>query len=292
MKATPLRIVSWNVAFRVDAAAGLQGAWLAALAPRPTVVLLQEANPRSIDSLCAAAGLDWYRLAVDVRVPQPDDAPVRRRGVAIAGRGPEPSDLVLLADLPLPERALGARLSIGGIPAVVASYYAPPGVSWLEKKPQQAVGFARWLSGIDGPIVFGADANTPLVDAIDFAETKTHWHTGDRRLRGAEGDDLLFGPNKIHGLDDSLRRWLATHPEALAELVETAPGGPLRLSHRTGKRLTRRGTDRRFDSIWVTPDFEVSAIDYPYAQCIAAGSDHAAVVADLVLNEARKGSIG
>jgi endonuclease/exonuclease/phosphatase family metal-dependent hydrolase len=276
-----VRVVSWNVAYRVGDAAIAQGRWLAGLRPAPDLVLLQEVNPRSARLLCDEAGLEWRRLAVDLRTPSPGDTPVRRRGVAVAGRGAEPSEVFLLPELPLPERALVARVPIHGVEVVVASYHAPPGVSWFEKKPQQAVAFARWLARVEAPAIFGADANTPLADAIDFAAVRTHWHTGHPRLAGAPGDDLLVGPAKLHRLDDVLRRWLENHPAALAQLPATGPDGPLRLSHRTGKRRTSQGNDRRFDAIWASPEFHVDNVDYPYDDCLAAGSDHAAVIADL-----------
>jgi len=279
----PLRVVSWNVAYRVGTAAVLQGEWLAALHPAPDIVLLQEVNPNSVDHLCRMAELTWCRLAVDLRVAEADDRPVRRRGVAVAGRGPQPTQAFLLEGLPLPERTLIAQLRLAGLDLQVATYHAPPGVSWFEKKPAQAVGFARWLADTKGPVIFGADANTPLVDAIDFADSRTHWHTGNRRLHGAFGDDFLVGPGKIHDLDDALRRWLADHPAEVADLRATQPNGPLRVSHRTGKRRTSPGTGRRFDSIWVSRHFEVVHIDYPYDSCIATGSDHAAVVTDLAV---------
>jgi hypothetical protein len=241
-----------------------QGNWLASLRPLTTLVLLQEANPNSFDALCAAAGFTWWHLGVDLRVPQNDDRAVRRRGVAIAGRGPEPTELMLLPELPLPERTMIARVSVGGVEAHVASYHAPPGVSWREKKAQQAVGFAQWLRDVDGPLLFGADANTPLVDAVDFAMTRTHWHTGSLKLNGEPGDDVLVGPGKTHRLEDALRCWLADHPEAMAEIMETRPSGPLRVSHRTGKRGDDPGTERHFDSIWVSPHFRVLSVAYPY----------------------------
>ncbi len=278
-----MRVVSWNVAYRTGEAATRQGDWLAALQPQPVLALFQEANPNSIAALCDAAGFTWWRLAVDLRKPEIDDRPVRRRGVAIAGRGPEPTVAMLLSELPLPERTMIGRLSLSGIETTLASVHAPPGVSWHEKKPQQAVGFARWLSQVEGPVLFGADANTPRIDAIDFAKTRTHWHTGSRKLRGEPGDDLLFGPEKVHGLDDALRVWLAGHPDLMEQMVGTRADGPLRVSYRTGKRRGAPGTPMRFDSIWVSPHFRVVGVDYPYDSCIEAGSDHSAVVVDLTV---------
>jgi hypothetical protein len=72
-------------------------------------------------------------------------------------------------------------------------------VNWRIAKARQAVAVAvaRWLSAQPGPVLLGADANTPLIDAVNFADTRTHWHTGNRCLNGEPGDDLLFGPGKI-----------------------------------------------------------------------------------------------
>jgi hypothetical protein len=76
-------------------------------------------------------------------------------------------------------------------------------------------------------VVLGADANTPLVDAAGFAQTRTHWHTGGRNLHGEPGDDQLFGPSKTHPFDDAFRRWLSDHPACAERLAATAPTGPL-----------------------------------------------------------------
>jgi hypothetical protein len=148
-------------------------------------------------------------------------------------------------------------------------------------KPRQAVVFASWLASQSGPLLFGADANTPLIDAFDFADSRTHWHTGNRQLHGEPGDDLLFGPGKIHPLDDALRRWLADDPEAAGVLRMRGKDGPLAITHRTGRRKNFAGTGRRFDSIWVSQHLTVRQVIHPYDDGIAAGSDHAPVVADL-----------
>src|SRR5215469_6453245 len=181
----------------------------------------QEVNPGSSKVLREAAAADWIVRAIDLRTPEPDESPRRWRGVAIAGRGLPRGRSWLLprrwwrpGQVRFPERILLIETQTKGTPFIAASYHAPPGVNWKIIKPQQAVAFASWLSRQNGSLLFGADANTPLIDAPDFAKTRTHWHTGDPKLKCEPGDDLLFGPGKVHDLEDALRRrWLGDlHP--------------------------------------------------------------------------------
>lgn len=74
-----------------------------------------------------AAGLDWMVRAVDLRAALPDDRPVRRRGVAIAGRDSSPRSTWLLTDAPLPERTLLAETTVEGVPLTVGSYHTRRG---------------------------------------------------------------------------------------------------------------------------------------------------------------------
>ena len=210
--------------------------------------------------------------------------PGRRLGVAICGRNSEPTNCLLLEQAPLPARALIAAVTVDGVQLQVASYHAPPGVSWKILKPRQAVLFARWLAATNGPVIFGADGNTPVLDAIDFKNSRTHWHSGSLSLHGEPGDDLLFGPDKIHPLDDALRLWLKQHPDELDRLAAERPQGPLAVSYRTGRRKNSPGTDRRFDAVWVSPQFLVTHVHYPYEDSCTAGSDHSAVVVDLTMS--------
>ncbi len=193
-----VRVVSWNLNFRSVGAAHRQGELLREL--RPDLILLQEVNLGSAEVLRDAAARDWLICAADLRVRTSGDRPVRSRGVAIAGRGMAPRRAWLPADVPLPERILLAETIVDEQELIAVSYHAPPGVNWGIIKPRQAVAFARWLSAQKGPVLLGADANTPLIDAVDFAATRTHWHTGSRHLNGEPGDDLLFGPGKIRPL--------------------------------------------------------------------------------------------
>jgi hypothetical protein len=276
-----VRVVSWNIAFRGPEAAKRQGGLLRKLAA--DLMLLQEVNPGSSEVLRAAAGADWMVRGIDLRTPESDDKPVRRRGVAIAGHGPHPRRSWLLGELRLSERVLLIETQMEGTPFIAVSYHAPPGVTWGIVKPRQAVAFASWLSTQNVPLLFGADANTPLIDALDIANTRTHWHTGHRKLQGEPGDDRLFGPGKVHDLDDALRRWLALYPDEMDRLRGSKPSGPLAITHRTGRRRNSPGNPRRFDSVWISRHWVVQHIEHLYEEGIAAGSDHAPVIVDLDL---------
>jgi endonuclease/exonuclease/phosphatase family metal-dependent hydrolase len=276
-----MRVASWNVFFRSKAVAERQGQLLRSL--EVDLVMLQELNPDSADILRSAAGLDWLVRAVDLRARHADDRPVRRRGVAIAGHGLPPRRSWTLDGIPLPERTLAVSVQVDGTELTAVSYHAPPGVTWGIIKPRQAITLARWLAGCRGPVLLGADANTPEIDAPDFASTRTHWHSGSRSLHGEPGDDLMFGPAKIHHLEDAMRRWLADHPDHATALAADAarPNGPLAVTHYTGKRKNSPGSPRRFDSVWTTAHWRVKSIDHLYDAAIQAGSDHALVIADI-----------
>lgn len=285
-----MRVVSWNLAFRGPEIAKRQGNLLRELAPH--LMLLQEINPSSSNVLCDAAGVDWMVRAADLRTPEPNDPPVRRQvGVAIAGRGlslPRRKSLLpdrwwLPGEIRFPERILVIETQTAGTPFIAASYHAPPGVTHGIIKPQQAVAFANWLSTQTGPFLFGADANTPKIDALDFANTSTHWPTGRRELQGKPGDDILFGPDTKHDLKDAFRCWLDLHPDEMRRLRVSNPSGPLAITHRTGKRKNSPGTARRFDSVWVSRHWVVQHVEHLYEKGVDAGSDHALVVVDLDL---------
>lgn len=273
-----LRIISWNLRLRVGRAAARQAALIADLSPH--IACLQEVNSTSIPTLELESGLEWLTGTV------PSESPSSRRSAfhAIVAGGLRTTGTQLpRLDVPFPDRTASAVVTVGAAELTVASYHAPPGASWGILKVRQALTFAEWLTAVSGPAILGADANTPKIDAIDFEQTQTHWHTGDRRLNGLRGDDALWGPGKVHQLRDALRAWLDNHPDHLAEIRRQRPLGPLEVSHRTGARRGHPGNPRRFDSIWISDHWLVKDVRYLYDEGVAAGSDHALVVADLTL---------
>jgi hypothetical protein len=268
-----IRVVTWNVNWRTGVAAD-QGKLLASL--RPDLVFLQEVNANSVARLGEAAGLEWKIVS---EPPLAEPGLRRRRLVAVGGtRGASPRRLDLVA--PVEERLLAIEVELDGRKVTAVSYYAPPGVSWGRVKVDQAAAFTDWLCASDGPVIVGADANTPKDDPVDDGAVRTHWYTGFRKLNGDPGDDVLWGSSPRHPLRDCLRTWIATDPTRREGLD---PAGPLAVSHYTAKRKDHPGHPRRFDSIWATPNLEVLDVRYLSSE-IGALSDHAPVVADLRLS--------
>lgn len=273
-----MRIATWNINYRGPKTCESLGNL--ARAQDLDVLLLQEANPRSVDHLVSAAGLDWVITAFTAGAPQPSSTG-RRRVAAIAGRGQQPTEYGVLTDLPLPERMVFARLTNESGHLTVASYHAPPGVSWGITKVHHAHALMRWINSTRGSLVVGADANTPAIDHPDPEQVRTHWQTGARRLGGIEGDDVTFGGQPNHRLRDALRLWLDKQPGERERLLASRPAGPLAISHRTGRRTHSEGSPRRYDALWLSPDLTPLTVAYEYAAAVDAGSDHALVTATL-----------
>lgn len=282
MRTRRLRVITWNLGRGVGERASREADLVRHLSP--DLALFQEANARSINGVAREAGFDW------VRWTQPDDQPLRAGSgylAAVAGRGAEPEWFSPRFDVPFPDRVTAVRIRVGEMPIIAASYHAPPGVSWGREKAQQAVAFARWLADQQDLVVLGADANTPMVDHPDFHRTLTHWQSGVARLKGAPGDDLMWGHTKVHGLDDAFRVALANDPARMNAIRDARPDGPLDVLYRTRRRNGRPSTPWRFDGIWISKGIQVVSVDYFYDRGLAAGSDHALVSAELLVPQVR-----
>jgi endonuclease/exonuclease/phosphatase family metal-dependent hydrolase len=252
------------------------------------LVLLQEASPLGMEKFSEAAGLDWVLHIRDVAPAMLNE---RGRGqywlsgqyqgarsVALAGRGEPARCPVVFPDVPLPEKVMAASVDLDGVTTTVVTYHAPTKEHQL-KKPDQAVRLARWLASVEGPVVLGGDFNTPKVDPPDQRDIRTHYHSGDKKLKGLPGEDLLVGPEPIHGLRDVLRLYLADRPDELDMIRADRPDGPLATSYRgtVGERKSR------YDAIWVSSHFTVASVEYVYDEAIEAGTDHGLVLAGLLV---------
>lgn len=269
-----MRIATWNLQNRVGDAAKRLGETLAR-AHGADIVLLQEVNPEGFETFLDAAGLDWGIHVGDefpemLRAVKRADGP---RSAAIGGRGAKPKTFTPFPDAPLPEKILATWIEHQGAQITVVAYHAPTGSHGLSK-PEQAVRVAQWIKRISPEAaILGGDFNTPEHDPLEDLEVRTHWHTGGPTMGTATGDDVLVGPKPIHHLTDAYRSWLSSNPSARNEIPAS---GPLATTH----VLSRSKTPVRYDQIWLSPQFKVKTVEHLYEEAIAAGTDHALVIAE------------
>lgn len=117
-------------------------------------------------------------------------------------------------------------------------------------------------------MIVGIDRNAPKWERHDLAEDEW-WN---------RWEPLLYGPDRVHDLRDVNREYLATYPELAVQVQKARPDGPLAVTHR------RRGTECRYDAIYASPEFRVNGVEHHLDAALSAGSDHAIVTCDLVLD--------
>lgn len=291
----PLRVVSLNLrAYPNPRANQIEDLATLIAGHQPDIVLVQECMRPWLDVICRTAGLTGvHSHDVAPEVPHSEFPP---DGTAIAVRPPiqiergwrldpalfetEAVRAEIEEDTPagfetlrrriayrFSARALLAELMAGERRFVVGSFHATPGVSIGEWKPFFHGGVALALSRLELPFIFAIDANEPMAETT---ETVTfHWADG---RPGALKLQALLGLEPRHRARDLLRESLrrnGTNPvtEEILSLTYTTTGGG----------------QRRFDSIWATPEFALGDLHTYYEEALAAGTDHALISADLVL---------
>jgi endonuclease/exonuclease/phosphatase family metal-dependent hydrolase len=179
--------------------------------------------------------------------------------------------------VPFPDKALVADLACVAGPMRVASVHIPPGSRDRETKVASLLQVAAWLKANPRRTLMGIDANTPRVDHPDLGQS-VWW---------GKGEEGLLGQGATHGARDTYRDFLGANPQMLDIIVRSRPSGPLATSHRRGHGKGQR--DCRYDFVLATPDIRVHSVAYHYEAAIAAGSDHALVVAELEMDSATDG---
>ncbi len=170
-------------------------------------------------------------------------------------------------------RSILAELALNGETFVVGSFHATPGAGTVggmsvgEWKPFFHGAVALELAHIEAPFVFGIDANEPRSETLEGVAF--HWEDG---RSGVEKMKALLGLEPIHRGRDLLREWLRTSGR------EPASRGA------AGSDLCAEGdlpAPLRLDL--GDPGLHPHDFATHFDQAIAAGGDHALLVADLQL---------
>jgi hypothetical protein len=264
------------------------------------VVLLQECMRPWLEVVCQATGMTGIHShslspATDPKAFSPDGCAIAFREpieVSKSWRIPPESFMPeavqdriheepLAGFEPMPERlavrysgrSALAEIAVGGRFIVVASFHGTPASGQVggnkvgEWKPFFPGAVAIELAELKHPFVFGIDANEPRAETPDTVTF--HWADG---RSGVEKTKALLGREPIHRGRDLFREWLATaggEPASPEVLLATYAPSP--------------DFQRRFDSIWATPEFALVDFETHLDEVVDAGGDHAMLVAELRL---------
>lgn len=259
-----VRLITWNVARRVEALA----AQAAAVGERePHVLALQEVTTRTLplwEAACSTLGL--AHVACTLRDADPARVPAgpRRTGVLLAAR----AALEPLPGLPVPwaETALGA--SVAGIEVHTAHV---PNAANGEVKPRTLAAVRAGLAARTGPRVLCGDLNTPRREAPDG----TVWsfaRDGRGRLRPERAG---FWDGAELGVVPGLREL------GFADAFRAVNGYGAREPSWTFQRIAGHGGGWRLDHVFCSPELEPVACRYHHGWRDAGLSDHSALEADL-----------
>jgi endonuclease/exonuclease/phosphatase family metal-dependent hydrolase len=265
-----LRFASWNVNNRNPTRRHVEIFWDV----RPDILALQEVCPAFHDALASEDVFAWDAFSLKLRPASKSEGRSRRLGCSLLGTARfRLCSCSLVPRLVFPERTLVATVEANGGVVTVCSFHTPPGASWGEVKPRTLKAIAQWLRRQPPPLIFGIDANCPKMDHPDIQRNEWWW----------EDEPLLLGAVPLHKLQDVFRVYLANNPNELAGIVGARPNGPLAISYVRGSGP--QTTECRYDFIYATPDVRVDKVAYVFDDTIREASDHALVIADLVLNK-------
>ena len=260
-----VRLISWNVARRVQAIA----AQAAAIGARePDVIALQEITARTLplwEAACATLGLAHVACTLSAADPARTPAGRRRTGVLLAARAPlEP--LPELLPVPWPETALAAR--IGGIEFHTVHV---PNAANGAIKPATLAAVRAGLAERTGPRVLCGDLNTPRREAPDG----TVWsfaRDGRGRLRE---DRAGFWDESELGVVPGLREL------GFADAFRALHGYGSREPSWTWRVISGHGGGWRLDHVFCSAELRPVACRYHHESRDSGLSDHSALEADI-----------
>ncbi len=169
----------------------------------------------------------------------------------------------------LPERTLWAVINSDGKEYRVATFHSVTGAGF---KWGKAIQFRRFAEAVHNfrPDFVSMDANEPLKDHA-LIEKMEFFSQGKEDEGDRNGARVFFNELKTLGLADTFAATL-NNPEA-------CDGRPLAVSH----IIKSSHRECRYDFIFAKKEMDICASKYLYEESVAASSDHAMVITDMLV---------
>ena len=235
------------------------------------IACLQEVSRPASEALSQRDG--WTAVSgVDLAFEQVKDWNFPHGAALVARNGWRLQDGSVVSDTPIPGRGVTAVAARDGASLSVASWHAPFAAGGRVR--EKMAGYRAVLAALPAtkePLILGLDSN--------------HWSPGTTlELPDVpEADDpyeveqRFFSREPQHRLRDAFVDYLQRTPAAHEEVTKLRPDGPLAVTYVHGD------IEDRFDYIMISSQITASNVTHDYQNACEVGSDHALVLADLIV---------
>ena len=260
-----LRFIQWNIKHNSDPV--LIAKFILQYKEELCIVQLQEVTTSHFRTIAKILDAQSSAHSLTLRPRGKFEGKNRELGVAIFVFGGELTNADLLHRSVFPERTLISELNFENIRLRTLNFHSLTGVGYRQAKSSNFSTIADYLHSF--PVdIFSCDANEPNIDALQLKDL-VFFDNGDK----GKCASLVFGIDKVHELNDVWR----THTLANG-LSSTMHSQEFPISYAINSKLLKR-----YDFIYAAQHIQPIAVNYLYSASKLASSDHAMVIADLLL---------
>lgn len=256
-----LRVIDWNISYAGDIRRKTE--YLQTFLDENTFVMLQEVKPHAYDYISSILS-DNYNLfySLDYRKPSKFDSDARKLGVlVILPKKIELVDVGVIDRSPFPDRTLYVTVCIDNKEIRLLALHSLTGCGYYRTKSVQYDSFAEFVDTYR-PDLVGIDANEPQIDHYIINEMEFFDN----------------GPGARHFFEELVEIQLIDAYTSAYDVESYVRGTPLTKSH-----MIRRKGAVRYDFLFVKDSYKIEYMDYKYEEAIAAGSDHAIIISEIVI---------
>lgn len=256
-----MRVIDWNISYMGNYIPKLD--FLFSYLENDYCVLLQEVKPNVYEYIKSKySENNTFLYSLNYRKPGKFDSDARKLGVLIIlSKEIQILESGVIERNLFPDRTMYATVKYNNKILKLLALHSITGCGYYKAKSIQFESLSEFVD-IYSPDIIGIDANEPQKDSFDI-EKMIFFDNGN-------GAKTFFNTIKQIGLIDTYVKF--------NNIQTKNDNQPITVSH----HIKRRG-NVRYDFLFSNNKFTIKSCKYKYEESIAAGSDHALIVADFQL---------
>lgn len=255
-----MRVIDWNISYMGNYIPKLD--FLFSHLENDYCVFLQEVKPTVYEYIKSKYSENNTLLySLNYRKPGKFDSDARKLGaLIILSKEIQILESGVIERNLFPDRTMYATINYNNKILKLLAIHSITGCGYYKAKSVQYESLAEFVDTYS-PDIIGIDANEPQIDSYDI-EKMIFFDNGN-------GAKIFFNTIKQKCLVDTFVKFSD---------IKNDNSLPLTVSH-----CIKRKGNVRYDFLFSNNDFKIKSCEYKYNEAIAAGSDHALIVADFLI---------